>query len=139
MRKGIAEILEEAGAKTTPKQKIEYLQKNNSAVLQTILKYTFDSRIKWLLPKGKPPYKPSPFLDTEGMLFQEARRLYLFVEGGNPNLTPLKRESLFIGLLESISPKDAELLCHVKDGSLPYKGINANLVRKAFPGLIDDE
>jgi hypothetical protein len=139
MRKGIAEILEEAGNLNSPKQKIEHLQKNNSAVLQTILKYTFDSRIKWLLPKGKPPYKPSPFLDTEGMLFQEARRLYLFVEGGNPNLTPLKRESLFIGLLESISPKDAELLCHVKDGSLPYKGITANLVRKAFPGLIDDE
>lgn len=137
MRKSIAEILEEA-SKLSNKEKIEFLQKNNSTTLLTILRYTFDPNIKWLLPKGKPPYKPSPYLDNEGMLFQEVRRLYLFVEGGNPNLTQFKRESLFINLLESIAPKDAELLCHVKDGSLPYKGINKALVQKAFPGLIND-
>jgi len=138
MRKGIAEILAEAGNLATNKEKIEHLQRNNSPTLLTILKYTFDPKIKWALPKGKPPYKPSPYLDNEGMLFQEARRLYLFVEGGNPNLTNLKRESLFIGLLESLAPKDAELLCHIKDRELPYKGINKALIKKAFPGLIDE-
>jgi hypothetical protein len=60
----------------------------------------------------------------------------LFIEGGNPNLTPLKRESLFIGLIESIDPEDAKVLLAAKDKKLPVKGITSTIVNEAFPGLI---
>ena len=69
------------------------------------------------------------------MLYTEARRLYLFIEGGNPNLTQLKRESMFVDLLQSINPEDAKLLISIKDKKLPYKGLSSKTVLKAFPGL----
>jgi len=68
-------------------------------------------------------------------MYTEARRLYLFIEGGNPNLTQLKRESMFIDLLQSISPDDAKLLVAAKDKKLPYEGLTSATVLKAFPGL----
>lgn len=139
MRKiGIAEILKLVSEQKTQQEKIETLRKWDSAVLQQILKYAFDPSIKWALPQGAPPYKSSEFHDTQGMLYQEARRLYLFLEGGNNNLSALKREQLFIGLLESLDPEDAKLLISVKDKKIPYKGINAKLIHSAFPGLIKE-
>ena len=64
------------------------------------------------------------------------RKLYLFVEGGNPNLKPNRREYLFIELLESIHPKEAELLLQVKDKKLKCNGLTYNLVKETFPKLI---
>jgi hypothetical protein len=69
------------------------------------------------------------------MLYSEVRRLYLFLEGGNTNLTQLKRESMFIDLLQSIAPEDAELLIAIKEKKLPFDGLTAETVLKAFPGL----
>ena len=90
-------------------------------------------------PEGNPPYKENQFDDCQPMLYQEVRRMYLFVEGGNDNITKLKREQLFIGLLESLDRDDAKLLCAVKDKKLPYKGITPQIVKDAFPGLIQEK
>ena len=111
------------------------LQKNGFPVVQQILKYAFDPKIKFLLPEGRPPFKPNEFVDQEGILFSEARKLYLFVEGGNNNLTKFKREMLFIQFLEGIDKNDAELICAVKDKKLPFKSINEQIVKQAFPNL----
>lgn len=123
----------------TTADRIRLLQENNSAPLQTILKYAFDPTIKFLLPTGPAPYKATEAIDQEGRLLQELRRLYLFIEGGNPNLSKVKREMLFLQLLESIDPSDAELLVAVKDKKLPFKNINEKIVRQAFPGLLTEE
>lgn len=136
MRLGIAEVLKRTSEQKTKEEKIMTLRKNDSSALRTILKYALDPAIKWALPEGDPPYKPAPYLDQQSMLYQEARRLYLFVEGGNPNLTPMKRETLFIGLIESIDAEDAKVLLAAKEKKLPYKGITVNIVNEAFPGLI---
>ena len=136
MRLGIAEILEQASKLTKKDEKIDFLRKNYSTALATVLKYALDPNIVWALPDGDPPYKKNPYTDQETMLYSEARRLYLFIEGGNPNLTNMKREMLFIGLLESIAQKDAELILAAKNKKIPYKGITANLIEEAFPGLI---
>jgi hypothetical protein len=136
MRLGIAEVLKLASEQKTKEEKINVFRKNDSSALRTVLKYALDPAIKWALPPGAPPYKPTSYLDQQAMLYSEARRLYLFVEGGNPALTPLKRETLFIGLLESIDPEDAKLLLSAKDKKLPVKGITAAIVNEAFPGLI---
>lgn len=136
MRLGIAEVLKLASEQKTKEEKINVFRKNDSSALRTVLKYALDPAVKWALPPGAPPYKPAPYLDQQSMLYHEARRLYLFIEGGNPNLTPLKRESLFIGLIESIDPEDAKVLLAAKDKKLPVKGITSTIVNEAFPGLI---
>ena len=136
MRLGIAEVLKSVAEQKTKEEKINVFRKNDSSALRTILKFALDPAIKWALPPGDPPYKPAPYLDQQSMLYSEARRLYLFIEGGNPALTPLKRETLFIGLLESIDPADAKVLLSAKDKKLPFKGITAAIVNEAFPGLI---
>lgn len=139
MKKSLYEILEECSKGKSVDERVALLQKNSSAPLQTLLKYAFDPGLKFLLPDTTPPFKPTDFLDQENRLYTELRRLYLFVEGGNPNLTPFKREMLFIQILESVDKNDAVLLCHVKDKKLPFKEINSKVVRKAFPGLLPEE
>lgn len=139
MRKSVAEILEEIAALKKKEDKITKLRENvSNMVMLKILQWTYDQRIKWLLPEGEVPYNPTKYLDQEGNLYNEARRLYLFVEGGNPNLKQIRREFLFIQLLETLSPKEAQLLASVKDKKLPYKGITEKLVQEAFPGLINE-
>jgi hypothetical protein len=68
----------------------------------------------------------------------EARKLYLFVNGRGNNLNRTKLENLFIQILESVAPKDAELLCMVKERKLP-KGITPSLIEEVWPGLIPNE
>lgn len=134
----ISQIINTCATLKTEAEKVQYLQQNYSTALTTVLQYALDKRVKWQLPDGDPPYKQSDLtFDNEGMLYSEARRLYLFLEGGNPNLTNLKREMLFIGLLESIHPDDAKIILMAKNKKMP-KGITKKIVNLAFPGLIED-
>jgi len=48
----------------------------------------------------------------------------------------IKRESLFLNLLETLHVEEAELLIAAKDKSMKYKGITKKLVKDAFPNLI---
>lgn len=139
MRVGVAEFLEKVGKLKKREEKIAALQHNNSFVIRTILQGAFDPKIKWALPEGTPPYKPNELVDQENVLIRECRRLVHFIEGGNPGLKQLRRETLFVEMLESVAPKDAILLCAIKDKKLPFKGITADIVKEAFPGLIADE
>jgi hypothetical protein len=58
--------------------------------------------------------------------------MYLF--GNNPELGKVRREMLFIGLLETLFPKDAQLLIAVKDRKVT--GLDVDTINLAFPGLI---
>jgi hypothetical protein len=136
MRIGLGEIFYRVSKASSENEQIEILRKNFSDGLKTILQYALDPNIKWLLPTGAPPYKPCTFLDQESLLYQNTRKLYLFVEGGNPSLKKTKRESIYIGLLESVAPKDAELLVAIKDKQLPY-GVKKDLIFKSFPGMFN--
>ncbi len=138
MKLGLAEILDKASKLPSKKEKIAFLQANNSNALQTILDCAYNPNIVWNLPEGTPPYKKSNVLDGEGMLYQEVRRFYLFLRGtGSPvEFKDLKREQLFLGLLESVKEDDAELICAIKDKKLPYKGLNEGIIREAFPNLL---
>lgn len=139
MRLAVYEILEKASKLKTKTDKIRYLQENHNPVVLSVLKHAYDPTIEFELPPGSPPYSPSEFLDEHGMLYTEARKFYLFVKGGHPTLTNLRRESLFITLLESVHPEDAKLLVAMKDKKLPYKGITKQLVKETFPGLINEQ
>lgn len=136
MRLGISEILKKVSESKTKDEKLEILRKNDSSAIRTILKYALDPEIKWALPEGEPPYKPCQYLDQQSMLYHEARRLYLFIEGGNPNLSTIRREALFVNLIESIDANDARVLLSAKEKKLPFKGITVNLINEAYPGLL---
>jgi hypothetical protein len=134
---GIYEILDLVKSAKTKQAKVEILRKHYSETLTYILELAFHPNVGWWLPEGAPPYKPSQLVDTEGRLYNEARTLPLYLSGNRPDLKPHQRENLFIGLLESIHPKDAELLIAVKDKKV--KGLNVETINEAFPGLIPDE
>lgn len=134
-RKSIAWILDFASKLPNEEEKVKCLQANNNNALLTILKFAYDPNIVFALPEGDPPYNPCEYPDQQNMLFSEARKLYLFIEGGNPNLNKVKREMMFIELLQSVDPSDAKLLLAMKNKTLPYPGLNPQIVLKAFPGL----
>jgi hypothetical protein len=135
-RVGIAEFFENLSKIKKREDRVNVLRQNDHFAIKTILQGAFDSRVKWLLPEGVPPYKVNELVDQENVLIKDCRKLVYFVEGGHPNLKQLKREAMFIELLESVAPADAKLLCAIKDKKFPYKNVTADIVSEAFPGLI---
>lgn len=134
-KKAISWILDFTSKLPNDEEKIKCLRANENPAILTVLKFAYDPNIKWLLPEGDAPFVPSRESGTESYLYSDARKLYLFIEGGNPNLTQLRRESLFIDFLQNIHPEDAKLIVAIKDKNLPFKGLSSKLVLKAFPGL----
>jgi len=134
----VAEFLEKVGKLRKTQEKIDALKANDSFVLRVILQGAFDPTVKWMLPEGEPPYKPNDLTDQEHVLINEARKILYFVEGFY-DLPTTKREMMFIELLETVAPKDAELLCSIKEKKLPFNGITLFHVKEAFPGLIPNE
>jgi hypothetical protein len=138
VQRSLSEMLEMVSKKKTTKEKIAELQYWGGKEMRYILKLTYDPGARFALPGGDPPYTPSEVLDNHGMLFQELRRLYLFLDpscGGNAKLKQARREQLFLQLLESVTPGDAKLLIGMMNKSLPWKSIDAKLVKQAFPDL----
>ena len=136
MKLSIAEILEKVKELKTDKEKEEYLltHKTNSTLL-LILKFTYNDAIEFLLPGGTPPWKRNGLHGIEGRLPAEARRLLIFVKGGGyDNLNNLKREQLFIQILESIDDKDADVLINMINKK-PFSGITKKLLMRIFPQL----
>jgi hypothetical protein len=131
----LSEIISKATELKTKEEKIEWLRKNQSVPLKTILKYMYDTEIEFLIPNTPPAWKKNGYVGVEGMLYNETRRLRIFIKGGGyDNLSQTKREQLFISLLEDIDDKDAELLCKMI-AQRPLKGLSKIAVHQAFPDL----
>ena len=117
-------------------RKLKVLKENDSVPLRQVLKGAFDPNIEWLIPDGDVPYTPNdaPLGTEHNILSQEAKRLYLFTKGGDSTLSSLKRETIFIQMLEGLSAGEAEFLVTVvnKKVNNKYKGFTANLVKEAF-------
>ena len=135
----ISEILRKVSNAKTKKEKVELLQKHNTPALRQLLIWNFDESVISMVPEGQVPYTPNdaPTGTDHTRLEQEYRGFYRFVKGGADKLPSLKRESLFVQLLEGLSAEEAELLCLVKDGSLTskYKRITKAVVSEAFPQI----
>ena len=122
-------------AKDKPR-KLKVLKDHDSVPLRQVLKGAFHPDIKWLLPKGDVPYTPNdaPLGTDHTILSQEAKRLYLFIEGGDNAISQNKRETTFVQMLEGLCAEEAEFLIAVvnKKVNNKYKGFTANLVKEAF-------
>lgn len=132
----VSEVLQKVSNAKTKEQKIKLLQQHNSDALRKILIINFDESIESNLPEGSVPYKPNeaPAGTEHARLSTEHRLLHYFVKGGADSLTSLKRETMFVGLLEGLHQSEAEVLILAKDKSLKKKyRITENVVKAAFP------
>ena len=97
-----------------------------------LLEYAYLPEKKFDLPEGDPPYKPddAPIGMSPANLRMEMKRLYIFKR---EDLKPLRREQLFINLLESVHPDEAKLLLAVKEQKLNklYKKVTRKVVEEA--------
>ena len=137
----LSEILKKVHNAKTKDKKIQILKDYNTPGLRMVLKSSFDPNIIWVLPAENPPYIPndSPAGEEHVYLLSEAQKLYRFIKGGHDSLPSLKRESLFVTLLESLQEDEAVLLLHAKNKELHkhYKGLSKEVVKEAF-GWNDD-
>lgn len=133
----IAELFEEAAKAKTREEKAKILAKDQSGTVATILRVGLDPSIVFDLPPGVPPYKKNELVDIEGAIYREVRKFKHFIKGSNVN--PIKKETLFLEMLENLNPKDAELVCLAKDKKSLGKGITVGVANKAFPGLINEK
>ena len=133
-----SEIMQAVSSAKTKASKIKILQEHRSPALVSIFVWNFDPSIESALPEGEVPYTPndSPTVDSQSKLASQYRTLYNYVKGGNDGLKRTRRESLFIELLESLHPDEAELVCLVKDKDLGKKyRITHNVVKEAYPDV----
>ena len=67
---------------------------------------------------------------------REAKNFYHFVKGGNDGLKSIRRETMFINLLEGLHPLEAEIICLVKDKKLSDKyKITKDVVSEAYTDI----
>ena len=132
----LSEILRKVSNAKTKAEKIALLQKHNTNALRQVLIINFDDSVISMLPEGDVPYTPNdaPVGTDHTRLESEYKGLYRFVKGGQDKLPSLKRETMFVQLLEGLSAEEARFLITVvnKRVNNEYKGFTANLVKEAF-------
>ena len=160
----VFEVLELASKQKSNAKKVEVLKTYEHDSLKVIFVWNFDDSVISLLPEGPVPYsdvkdqnvysgnlsdnlmreaaggEAATSQDLEGRgktsLRREYQNLYHYVQGGNNTLTTIRREMMFINLLEGLHPKEAELLCLVKDKKLQTKyKITQENVKEAYPDI----
>ena len=132
------EILELASKQRAKAKKVEILQQYENDALKSILIWNFDETVISVLPNGDVPFKKNevPVGTDHTSLRREYKHLYNFVKGGNDSLSGLRRETMFIQMLEGLHPQEAEILCLCKDKRLAEKyKVTYDIVQQAYPDI----
>ncbi len=135
----INSIISRASNLKTREEKIDYLRECNSLALRDVLKGSYDDSIQFILPEGEPPFEKADANRPPSSLLKMSKQFRFFVSGGPGERLPLaKIENMFITVLQSIHPDDAQLVILMKDKKVAerYKGLTKKIVSDAFPGLI---
>lgn len=134
----ITEILQKVNNAKTKADKSKLLQEYDSQALRSLLIWNFDESVMTLLPSGEVPYRKNTAQKGLDHIYLEGeqRKFAYFVKGGM-NVTNMKREEIFVGLLETLHSDEAELLCEVKDKTLQkkYTRISKTLIQETFPNI----
>ena len=160
----VFEILELASKQRSNSKKVEVLKTYEHDSLKAVFIWNFDASVISLLPEGEVPYgnadeqsvysgtlsenlKKEAYggesatgqdLDGRGRtsLRKEWQNLYHYVKGGNDTLTTIRREMMFINLLQGLHPKESEVLILTKDKRLADKyKISFENVKEAYPDI----
>ena len=132
------EVLELVDKQRTKAKKIEILEEYSSDALKSILIWNFDQTVVSMIPEGKVPYIKNevPVGTDHTSLRREWKNLFHFVKGGNDKISSIRRETMFIQLLEGLHPEEAEIVCLVKDKALEDKyTITYDIVRQAYSDI----
>jgi len=163
----VFEIFDIASKQRSNAKKVEALQKFAHPCVKSLLIWNFDDTIVSSLPAGDVPYAAVDEMDSfKGTLSEkiadavekmgemgsrslgsqdqgrtsirkEYTKFYNFVKGGNDGLSSLRKETMFINLLQGLHPLEAEIICLVKDKKLETKyKISKDVVSDAFPDII---
>jgi hypothetical protein len=161
------EVLNLVSKQSSNVKKIELLKRYDHPSLKAIFIWNFDETVTSLLPEGEVPYaatseqnsfsgtlseKISDAVDKmselgsnslgsqdqgRSSIRKEYQKFYNFIKGGNDGLSSLRRESMFINILEGLHPLEAEILILVKDKKLDTKyKITKEIVSQAYPSII---
>ena len=139
--KNIYEILDEFEEATSKKEKMAVIERNLSKTLVQVLELTYHPQYEWLIKEMPDNYKvPTEYLPGISLttLNTELRKLYLF-QKGNPtaeNLSPKRRNELLLQLLESLEPREAEVIIGIFQKDFGVKGLTYEFVKKAFPKML---
>ena len=162
----VYEVLDAASKQRSKAKKVEVLQKYKHPSIITTFVWNYDTSIITLLPEGDVPYGNTgedqqttgtlsdKINDAVGKMSEmgsnslgsqdqgkasirgEYQKFYNFCKGGNPSLTNLRRETMFINILEGLHPLEAEILILVKDKKLESKyKISKEVISTAYPEI----
>ena len=141
----VFEILEAVDAERTKAKKIGILRQYGDNALKSLFIWNFDESVISMLPDGQVPFQPLDAdqganpergVPTRTTIRSAADKFFNFVKGGNDALNKIKRESMFINLLETLHVKEAEILILVKDKALGSKyKITKELVSEAYTDI----
>ena len=159
----VFEVLNVVCKQRTTAKKVEALKKFEHASLKALFIWNFDDTVISMLPPGEVPYSSlkdeqntsgtlSTRIDQQSSsmrfnntvnanqgfttLRREYTKLYNFIRGGNDQLNGLRRETMFIQILEGLHPLDAEILCLVKDKLLQTKyKLTRETISDAYPDI----
>ena len=129
----LRKIVSDIESQKTVKKQADLMQKHDSAALKELLIFSCCPVVEWQLPSGNPPYTPlDSSTDQEGRLYSEVKKLDYFVNTpAGLELNSMKREQMFIELMETIDPNDAKLLLRIKDKKLKIK---KEALQQVYPG-----
>ena len=133
----ISEVLQKAHNAKTKAEKVKILRDNKTDALLSVFIINYDESVVSLLPEGKVPFRENeaPEGTEHTKLEHEARLLFHFFKGGS-NLPGLKRETMFIQMLEGLHPSEANVIILAKDKKLNTKyKLTKACVTEAFPEI----
>ena len=133
----VVETLEMVGKAKTREEKKQILLDRENFATKAILQLNYHPDVKWKIPKGAPPYTPSEN-QADASLHFEVKKLDYYVDPSPHDIPMLRRESMFVQLLERLDPKDAKLIIAMKDKKITYKGLSYKLVKDTWPDLLPD-
>ena len=141
----VHELLEAVDSERVKARKIDLLRTHGDDSFKMVMIWNFDETVVSMLPDGPVPYQPvegdvqasvDKGLPQRTTIRNSARQFYRFVKGGDDALNKIKRESIFINILQTLPQEEAEILILVKDKALNTKyNITKELVSEAYPEI----
>ena len=158
----IFEILALASKQRTKAKKVEALKTYEHDSIKSIFIWNFDESIISALPEGDVPFFGDNDMKTSTIserieqavgqlsdssigaidqkystIRKEYDKFYNFIKGGNDSLNGIRRENIFVNLLEGLHPLEAEILCLCKDKKLQTKyKITKEIISEAYPDIV---
>lgn len=141
MEKPLYEVFDEFEQAKNKKERMDVIGRNLSKTLVEVLRLTYHPDFQWKVKELPEEYKvPTDMLPgiTHDSLNAQLRRLYMFREGHPTaeSLTEKRQSELVVQMLESIEPREAEILLGIFQKDQHVKGLDYKFVKEAFPQML---